>query len=320
MSRFRKPTDISRNQRDLQTDTADRLEAIVEAAERAAEGVIDDAEAQARQYLAQAHSEADRLNVGRTEELSELVASLLGQAISLREEAERLQVTLEAASARIGASAAAEPPAPAPPEQQSEPPRLRAVDTGQAPAVEAEVQRANAAGARLLATQMAVSGSSREEIAERLETDSRSRTPMRSSTRFSDRRAKREMHEDPTRLMGPEDRGPGGQGPHGGRPHGNMRLLVAGLIAVIVGLLIAVIVIAGNDDSSDTSTTSSIESSTEPSTTTESSTTTTTESTTTEEEEPTSKKTKKHRKKNSKECRRPEKKAAQAASKRPEGV
>ena len=50
------------------------------------------------------------------------------------------------------------------------------------------------------------------------------------------------MHEDPTRLMGPEDRGPGD-----GRPHGNMRLLVAGLVAVIVGLLIAVIVIASND-------------------------------------------------------------------------
>jgi vacuolar-type H+-ATPase subunit H len=169
MSRFRKPTDISQKPRDLQTDTAERLEAIVEAAERAAEGVIDDAEAQARRYLAQARSDADRLTVDRTEELSDLIASLLGQAVSLREEAERLQVTLENAGARL-AGHEVERPAPAPVERDPEPeaPRLRAVDADGAPAVEAEVGRANAAGARLLATQMAVSGNSREEIAQRL--------------------------------------------------------------------------------------------------------------------------------------------------------
>lgn len=169
MSRFRKPTDISQKPRDLQTDTAERLEAIVEAAERAAEGVINDAEAQARRYLAQARSDADRLALDRTEELSDLIASLLGQAMTLREEAERLQVTLENASARL-VGHVAEPPAPAPPAHQPEPeaPRLRAVDADAAPAVEAEVGRANAAGARLLATQMAVSGNSREEIAQRL--------------------------------------------------------------------------------------------------------------------------------------------------------
>ena len=49
-----KPGDLSRKQQDLRATTAERLEAIVEAAERAAEGVIDDAEAQARRYLAQA--------------------------------------------------------------------------------------------------------------------------------------------------------------------------------------------------------------------------------------------------------------------------
>jgi hypothetical protein len=37
-----------------------------------------------------------------------------------------------------------------------------------------------------------------------------------------------------------------------GRPRGNLRLLVAGLIAVIVGLVIAIIVIAGDDGGSDT--------------------------------------------------------------------
>ena len=51
------------------------------------------------------------------------------------------------------------------------------------------------------------------------------------------------MHDDPTRIMrNPDDDGRrGGGGPGGGRPHGNMRLLVACLIAVIVGLVIAIV-------------------------------------------------------------------------------
>jgi cell division septum initiation protein DivIVA len=172
MSRPGKPTDISKNQKALRADTAERLEAIVEAAERAAEGVIDDAEKQARRYLAQARVEADRRSEGQVAELSDLIDTLLGQAISLRREAERLQATLEAARARIDG----EEPSPAP-EEQVEAPRLRAVDSPEAPvaeplavepAPEPEIRRSDAAGARLLATQLAVSGSSREEIAERL--------------------------------------------------------------------------------------------------------------------------------------------------------
>ena len=167
MSRDRKPTDISQKKRALQTDTAERLEAIVEAAERAAESVIDDAEAQARRYLAQARAEADRQSDGKVAEVSGLVDSLIGQATSLRHEAERLQQSLEAAKARIEGG---EPPQ-VPGEDPPEAPRLRAVGGVEPPAelrVEPDPGRANAAGARLLATQLAVSGSSREEIAERL--------------------------------------------------------------------------------------------------------------------------------------------------------
>lgn len=174
MSRSRKPTDISKQQRDLRADTAERLEAIVEAAERAAEGVIDDAEKQARRHLAQARAEADRQAAGRAEDLSELIDALLGQAISLRREAERLQATLEAARARLDG----EEPLPSPAgEEPAEAPRLRAVGSPEAAVVEPRVvesqpetgtRRPDAAGARLLATQLAVSGSSREEIAERL--------------------------------------------------------------------------------------------------------------------------------------------------------
>ena len=48
------------------------------------------------------------------------------------------------------------------------------------------------------------------------------------------------MHDDPTRVMGQ-----GGDPDR--RPHGNMRLLVAGLVAVIVGLVVAIVVIASGD-------------------------------------------------------------------------
>jgi len=171
MSRRGKPNDISKEQRALRTDTAERLEAIVEAAERAAQGVIDDAEAQARRYLAQARGEADRVAEGRAGELSGLIETLLGQAVALRQEAERLQATLEAARERIDPGPEAREGEPAQVEVVAAP-RLRAVDAPDArPEVESESgarRQADPAGARLLATQLAVSGSSREEIAERL--------------------------------------------------------------------------------------------------------------------------------------------------------
>jgi cell division septum initiation protein DivIVA len=167
------PSDISKKQRELRVTTAQRLEAIVEAAERAAEGVIDDAEAQARRYLAQARAEADRLAASRVDEVSELVDSLLGQALSLRQEAERLQSTLEEARARFdggeGRDEFEQPRAYAEAEEpeEAQAPRLRAVIGDQE--LSAEVgTRSDSAGARLLATQMAISGSSREEIAHRL--------------------------------------------------------------------------------------------------------------------------------------------------------
>jgi hypothetical protein len=176
MSPAGNPRDFNRQQRALRATTAERLEAIVEAAERAAEGVIDDAEAQARRYLAQAQAEADRLAGDRTAELSDLIDTLLGQALSLRREAERLQATLEEARDRIEGQANSDEPALAEieePEELQKPeipvaPRLRAVVFEEAPAGGEGAKRSDAAGARLLATQMAISGSTREEIAHRL--------------------------------------------------------------------------------------------------------------------------------------------------------
>lgn len=169
--------DFPKKQKQLRADTVERLETIVEAAERAAEQVIDDAEAQARRHLAQARSEADRLAEGRLGEAPALIDSLLGQAASLRREAERLQQALEAAQARLGGTegdSLPDPPRPSPPptmeQPDPQPPRLRAVSAPDSAPAASAGGRDKAAGARLLATQLAVSGSSREEIAERLRT------------------------------------------------------------------------------------------------------------------------------------------------------
>lgn len=115
--------------RALTSGTAERLAAIVEAAEQAAAKVIDDAEEQARRRLSEAGARADRIVAER-----------------LRALADEL-----------------DPPASNPPE-----PHLRPVAAVPQPDAPPAGPRSGSAGARLLATQMAVSGSSREEIAERL--------------------------------------------------------------------------------------------------------------------------------------------------------
>jgi hypothetical protein len=116
--------------RALTSGTAERLAAIVEAAEQAAAKVIDDAEEQARRQLSEAGARADRIV------------------------AERLR----------GLADELDPPSGS---QQREP-HLRPVEAAPQADQPAAGPRSGSAGARLLATQMAVSGSSREEIAERL--------------------------------------------------------------------------------------------------------------------------------------------------------
>jgi hypothetical protein len=116
--------------RALTSGTAERLAAIVEAAEQAAAKVIDDAEEQARRQLSEAGARADRIVAER-----------------LRALADEL-----------------DPPSLAAPRE----PHLKSVSPVPQPDASAVGPRSGSAGARLLATQMAVSGSSRAEIAERL--------------------------------------------------------------------------------------------------------------------------------------------------------
>jgi hypothetical protein len=120
-----------REPRALTSSTAERLAAIVEAAEQAASKVIDDAEEQARRQLQEAGARADRIVAER-----------------LRALADELDPQAQSAPHR-------------------EQPHLRPVESGSQPPV-APGPRSSAAGARLLATQMAVSGSSRAEIEQRL--------------------------------------------------------------------------------------------------------------------------------------------------------
>jgi hypothetical protein len=133
------------------TKAAERLAVIVDAAERAALEVIDDAEKEARRYLDEAEARADLI-----------VAQKLHQAA---EELERRAGT--SPEPRLRPVVAPAPPAPPsePPAAPSRPDADEDRPSGPDPANEGQ---AGSAAARLLATQMAVSGSSREEIETRL--------------------------------------------------------------------------------------------------------------------------------------------------------
>jgi len=118
-------------------DAASRLATIVDAAERAAAGVIDEAEAQARRHLDEARGRADRIVAERLRELAD--------ELDPPGSGERLTGHLKPVES------------------------IERADEGAADAEDALApRRSGSAGARLLATQMAVSGASREEIEERL--------------------------------------------------------------------------------------------------------------------------------------------------------
>jgi hypothetical protein len=112
-------------------DAAQRLATIVDAAEQAAASVIDDAERQAQQHLDEARDRADRIVAERLREL----ADELDPPSSGERRGGHLKPVESASDDDV------EPLAP---------------------------RRSGSAGARLLATQMAVSGADRDEIEARL--------------------------------------------------------------------------------------------------------------------------------------------------------
>jgi len=128
-------------------DAAQRLAAIVDAAERAAASVIDDAEQQAKRQLEQARVRADRIVAERLRELAD--------------ELDSPGVELDPPGAEHDEPARGDGDRPVR--------HLEPVDSTPEPPADLPVRRrSGSAGARLLATQMAVSGASREEIEDRL--------------------------------------------------------------------------------------------------------------------------------------------------------
>jgi regulator of protease activity HflC (stomatin/prohibitin superfamily) len=117
---------------------AERLAVIVDAAERAALSVIDDAQKEAKRYLEDAQARADQIVAER-----------------LREAADALERQGAAPAEPTLRPVADEPGTREPEPQRPEPEPLRPV---------APPRNSGSSAARLLATQMAVSGNSRAEI------------------------------------------------------------------------------------------------------------------------------------------------------------
>jgi vacuolar-type H+-ATPase subunit H len=90
------------SRRQIEDTTAARLAEIVAAAEQAAKGVIDEAEAEARERLADASEEADRIVAERLDRLAGLTEQLDLQAEALKRGAEALRAALAEARAEFG--------------------------------------------------------------------------------------------------------------------------------------------------------------------------------------------------------------------------
>jgi Predicted membrane protein len=209
--------------RESVSSAGERIQVIIEAAEKAAAGIIEDADAQARHYIDTSRQRADVLADERVRVMSDLTDTLIRQAEMVRRQSDELLAALDSArgelASRIGqelssatATPAGVPPAPTqdqPPAQAPRVPHLQPVESErpdlqavEAPAVPQPTPQAQppesptpapqqspqdgapaappppsgaqspaaipSDGARLLAAQMAVAGSSREEIETRL--------------------------------------------------------------------------------------------------------------------------------------------------------
>jgi hypothetical protein len=173
-----------------------RIDSIIDAAERAAAGIREDAEERARRYYEDSKRRADEMAAQRAREMTDLTDNLMRRARQVAQQSDQLITALEEAGRGVIGSApgfgsaqaptpevapppppqaappparddqpvAAPPPAAAPPSVQQPPPAATRQAAPAAPADAGQVSE----GARLLATQMAIAGSSRKEIARRL--------------------------------------------------------------------------------------------------------------------------------------------------------
>ncbi|MBS1891776.1 MAG: hypothetical protein JST59_10815 [Actinobacteria bacterium] len=179
-------SDRTNRRREIEDSTAARLAEIVGEAEKAARQVIDEAEEEARSRLIDAREEADRIVADRLAGLAELTDEISAQAEALRHQSEELQRALARAKAELGGAESSGAPTPMGRRafdrdddleaRKPEGPALSIVGSREVEHPEGgepgfngtPEEKPTPAGARLLATQMAVSGSSRLEIEERL--------------------------------------------------------------------------------------------------------------------------------------------------------
>jgi DivIVA domain-containing protein len=144
----------------LSAQAGDQVKAIVEAAERGAVEIRDAAHAEAREHVARVTAAADRLRE-RVEQMERDMTQLI---VDLRTGAERLRGDLDelqAGTDELSDARRAEPPqAPAPePARQPEPEPAPPV----APAAGPAPKNGDSAAARIVALDMALSGTPRED-------------------------------------------------------------------------------------------------------------------------------------------------------------
>lgn len=149
----------------LSAQAGEQVKAIVEAAERGAQEIRDAAQAEAREHVANVTAAADRLRerIEQMErDMTQLVIDLREGADRLRGDLDGLQAGTDALSAARGAAPSAPLPepravAPAPEPATPEPPVAPEPPAAPAP------KNGDSAAARIVALDMALSGTSRED-------------------------------------------------------------------------------------------------------------------------------------------------------------
>lgn len=143
--------------RALAEEASAQVREIIEAAERTAAAIVEDARAEARRQLDEARAEANRAAARRAEESARLTDELIGRTEAVWRQSDELLRLLGETKQHFDETSQGTPPPGQPPSY------LREV-TGQSHRADAPGGR-HVEGARLLAAQMAVAGSSRAEIA-----------------------------------------------------------------------------------------------------------------------------------------------------------
>jgi DivIVA domain-containing protein len=145
----------------LSAQAGEQVKAIVEAAERGAQEIRDAAQVEAREHVANVTAAADRLRerIEQMErDMTQLVIDLRSGADKLRGDLDELQAGTEALSQAGGAptptAAAPEPAAPEPPQAAAREPAAPAPP---------EAKNGDSAAARIVALDMALSGTPRED-------------------------------------------------------------------------------------------------------------------------------------------------------------